>query len=106
MRPNSSGRPLTTLTAVIVLLSCFSGIAALRLPRVFSSHMVLQQEKPIAVWGWAEPNEKITVRLSTATQETTANAKGEWKLSLPTMKAGGPFVMTVSGAEEVKFNDV
>jgi len=68
--------------------------------------MVLQQEKPIAVWGWAEPNEKITVRLSTSTEETTANAQGEWKVTLPAMKAGGPFVMTISGKDEVKFNDV
>src|ERR1039457_7438782 len=35
--------------------------AEVRLPKVFSSHLVLQQEKPLVVWGWAEPNEKVTV---------------------------------------------
>ena len=27
--------------------------AEVRLPAVFSSHMVLQQEKPVIIWGWA-----------------------------------------------------
>src|ERR1051325_5685658 len=77
--------------------------AAIRLPRVFSSHMVLQQEKPIVIWGWAEPNEKVTIQISTARAEATANDKGEWKMVLPAMKASGPFVMTVNGT---RFNDV
>jgi sialate O-acetylesterase len=80
--------------------------AEVRLPKVFSSHMVLQQEKPLVFWGWAEPNEKVTVTLSTGSQEVQANERGEWKATLPAMKAAGPFTLTVSGSNKVQFEDV
>jgi sialate O-acetylesterase len=80
--------------------------AEVRLPKVFSSHMVLQQEKPLVVWGWAQPAEKVTVELGAAKQEVQANERGEWKAMLPAMKAGGPYTLTVSGSNKVQFEDV
>jgi sialate O-acetylesterase len=80
--------------------------AEVRLPRVFSSHMVMQQDKPLIVWGWAGPNEKITVELAGASQQVQANERGEWKATLPAMKAGGPHTLTVSGSSAVRFEDV
>jgi sialate O-acetylesterase len=80
--------------------------AEVRLPKVFSSHMVLQQEKPLVIWGWAEPNEQITVTLSTGSQQAQANERGEWNAVLPAMKAGGPYTLTVSGSTKVQFEDV
>ena len=63
--------------------------------------MVLQQEKPLVVWGWAEPNETVTVTLATGSQQAQANERGEWKAVLPAMKAGGPYTLTVSGSTKV-----
>lgn len=80
--------------------------AEVRLPRVFSSHMVLQQEQPLNFWGWAEPGETVKVQLGTETREAKANDRGEWKAVLPIMKAGGPFTVTVSGSSTVLFEDV
>jgi sialate O-acetylesterase len=80
--------------------------AEVRLPKVFGSHMVMQQEKPLVVWGWATPNETVKVQLGTASAQTQANANGEWKVTLPAMKAGGPYTLTVSGSSNVQFDDV
>ena len=80
--------------------------AEVRLPKVFSSHMVLQQEKPLVIWGWAEPNEKVTVEVATGSQQVQANERGEWKAVLPAMKAGGPYNLTVTGSNTVRFEDV
>ncbi|MCC6823854.1 MAG: 9-O-acetylesterase [Verrucomicrobia subdivision 3 bacterium] len=80
--------------------------AEVRLPRVFGSHMVLQQEKPVQVWGWSAANETVTVTLGADTQAATANDRGEWKVTLPTRKAGGPFTLKVSGSSSVVFEDV
>ena len=80
--------------------------AEVRLPKVFSSHMVMQQDKPLVVWGWAEPNEKVTVTLASGSQSAQANERGEWKAGLPAMKAGGPYTLTVSGSTKVEFEDV
>ncbi len=68
--------------------------------------MVLQQEKPMAVWGWAEPGETVTVQLASEKATAKANEKGEWQLKLPSMEAGGPYTMTVSGSSTVEFDDV
>ncbi|MCB1132591.1 MAG: hypothetical protein KDN05_15805 [Verrucomicrobiae bacterium] len=80
--------------------------AEIRLPKIFGSHMVLQQGKPITVWGWADPGETATVQIGSAKQSTQANDKGEWKLSLPAMKAGGPYTLKASGKNEVVLDDV
>jgi sialate O-acetylesterase len=80
--------------------------AEVRLPKVFSSHMVLQQDKPLVVWGWAQPNETVTVLLATAKQSVQANERGEWKTELPPLKAGGPYTLSVSGSSTVQCDDV
>ncbi len=95
---------------LLLILGSISNPAAARaeisLPHVFGSHMVLQQEKPLTIWGWATPGETVTVQLDKATQTTKANDKGEWKVVLPAMKAGGPYTLTVSGSSTVTFDDV
>ena len=97
--------------SVAVLLALGAGLtqsarAEVRLPKVFGSHMVLQQEKPLVIWGWAQPNETVTVQLATETRQVQANERGEWKAQLPAMKAGGPYTLTVSGSSTVRFEDV
>jgi sialate O-acetylesterase len=61
------------------------------------SGMVLQREKPIRIWGWAEAGESITVKLGKASATAQAGAKGKWMLTLKAMPAGGPYEMTVTG---------
>ncbi|HUD49241.1 MAG TPA: sialate O-acetylesterase [Candidatus Baltobacteraceae bacterium] len=84
----------------------FQARAEVRLPEVFGSHMVLQQEMPLVIWGWAQPNETVTVTLDSATGQAQANDRGEWKVVLLAMKAGGPFVLKVTGSSSVEFDDV
>jgi sialate O-acetylesterase len=83
-----------------------SAWAEVRLPKVFGSHMVLQQEMPLVIWGWANPNETVTVTLASATAQAQANEHGEWKVVLPAMKAAGPFTLKVAGSSSVEFDDV
>ena len=49
---------------------------------VFQSNMVLQRDKPIAVWGWAAPGETVAVTFGGETQSTTSAADRSWRLSL------------------------
>jgi sialate O-acetylesterase len=83
-----------------------SARAEVRLPKVFASHMVLQQEMPLVIWGWAQPNETVTVTLASATAQAQANERGEWKVVLPAMKAAGPLTLKVTGSNSVEFGDV
>jgi len=58
------------------------------------------------VWGWARAGETVTVQLGTASQTALANERGEWKVTLPAMPAGGPYSLTVSGSSTVTYDDV
>jgi len=60
----------------------------------------------ISVWGWADPQERITVNLGPNTRETVATAEGRWDVSLPAMHAGGPFTLIVRGTKIVEVKDV
>lgn len=80
--------------------------ATVTLPGVISSHMVLQRDKPIPIWGTANPNEKVTVTFRGQSKSTTASANGEWSLKLDPVKAGGPDSLTVTGENTITLEDV
>jgi sialate O-acetylesterase len=72
--------------------------ADVKLPSVIGSHMVLQRDKPLPIWGWADPGEDVTVQLGENKASTKADAKGNWKVTLPSMKADGKeHTLTVTG---------
>lgn len=82
--------------------------AAPTLPSIFSDHMVLQQGRPIPVWGWASPGEKVTVGLGDGARVTaTADASGRWRVHLDPHPAGGPYRLHVQGGDSsVAIEDV
>ena len=81
--------------------------ANVTLPHVFGSHMVLQRDQALPVWGWADPEEKVSVQIGDQpVVTTTANKAGEWRVTLPKMAAGGPFTVKVAGKNTVTLDDV
>ena len=82
-------------------------LAEVRLPNVFGSHMVLQRRKPLPIWGWASPNELVTVILNKQTKSAKAGIDGKWRVVLDPVEAGGPYQMLVKGkTNTVAFDDV
>ena len=68
---------------------------------VFQSGMVLQRDKPISVWGWADPGEKVTVRFVGEGATTTAGDDRAWMVSLPAVPAHEePQVLTIEGGKQ------
>lgn len=93
---------------ISIALALFSQLRAsgdVRLPSVFSDHMVLQRGKPVAIWGWADDGEKVEVSLGKHRASTVASG-GRWKLFLPELKAGGPHTLQVRGKNELAVRDV
>ena len=97
---------LVFLLMLAGMIPASTALAEVHMPHVFGSHMVLQCDKPLTIWGWATPGETVTVQLGTNIQTAPANDRGEWKVALPTMPAGGPYSLTVSGSSTVKYEDV
>jgi sialate O-acetylesterase len=84
-----------------------SARADVRLPSILGSHMVLQRDKPLPVWGWADPGEEVAVQFGDTTRKTRADAKGAWSVKLPPRGAdstGRP--LTVRGKNTIELEDV
>ncbi|MDF1740724.1 MAG: hypothetical protein P1U86_16300 [Verrucomicrobiales bacterium] len=75
-------------TLLIALALCFASasslMAELTLPHFFSDHMVLQRERPAAIWGKAAPNADIKVSFKGETVTTKSDANGAWKIEIAT----------------------
>jgi sialate O-acetylesterase len=58
----------TVVVSLLVALSTASQAQAdVKLPKVIASHMVLQRDRALPIWGWADPGEEVTVKLDSAT---------------------------------------
>jgi sialate O-acetylesterase len=91
----------------IAALSLTTIRADVRLPALFSDHMVVQADTAVPVWGWAQPGESVTVSLAGQTQTVSAGADGKWKTSLPGCKpVTEPQTLTVSGKNTLTMRDV
>lgn len=86
----SSSRRLARRWCLPLVLAAWSGVswADVRLPALFSHNMVLQQELPVTVWGWADDGEEVTVQFRDQRVSTTAQ-NGRWRVKLQPMKADG-----------------
>lgn len=74
-----------------------TALSALRPARLFSDGLVLQRGAQIPVWGWAPARTSVSVSLHGLTRTATADAAGAWHVAFPSMKAGGPYEMTLTG---------
>ena len=94
--------------ALLVFLTSASvnSRAEVTLPKILSSHMVLQRGRPIHLWGWADPGEQVKATLQGATASTKADDIGHWSLYLPPEQAGGPYQLTIAGTNSIVLDDV
>lgn len=80
----------------------------LKLPRLLSDGMILQQKKKVRIWGEDEPGRKVTVSLLGADYTTEADADGAWQVFLDEMQAGGAYQMKIwdDAGEERTVDDI
>jgi sialate O-acetylesterase len=99
---------LVSSLLVVVPTFVFStnACAEVTLPKILSSHMVLQRGRPIHLWGWADPGEKVTATLRSVTASTKTDDLGHWSLYLPPEQAGGPYQLTIAGTNTIVLDDV
>jgi sialate O-acetylesterase len=73
---------------------------------IFGDNMVLQRDKTNTIWGWARPDEKISVNLADRTATAKSGADGRWQVQLPPLAAGGPHTLNIVGATKVSFTNI
>ncbi len=92
---------------MVLLCAAFaSARAEVSLPAVLGAHMVIQRGMPVHIWGKAAEAERVTVEFRGVTRSTTADEIGMWSVYLPPGNAGGPFALSVKGANTIRLEDV
>lgn len=98
-------RLLTTIA--IVLLTTGICRADVVLPDVIADAMVLQRERPVPIWGKAEPSEAISVSFAGQTKKTAADKDGKWRVTLDPLRANAtPAVLTIAGKNKIELKDI
>jgi sialate O-acetylesterase len=80
--------------------------AAVKLPSMFTSNMVLQCEEPIRIWGWADKKEHFDLVFNGTTTRVIADRRGHWQLELDPLPPGGPYNMLLYGQDTIELTNV
>jgi len=100
---------------ILYLVIFFSGLlfygrsfAGIRLPAIISSNMVLQQKSGVALWGWADPAEKIIITTSwdNRIDSVVTTSGATWKIQVNTPAAGGPYTITLKGWNTIVLDNI
>ncbi|WP_263382334.1 sialate O-acetylesterase [Granulicella arctica] len=93
----------------VFLTASFSAtavMAEISLPKILSSHMVLQRDKPLHIWGSGTPGEAVSVTFHNGKGSAVVDELGRWSVELPVERAGGPYTLTVKGTNTIALEDI
>jgi sialate O-acetylesterase len=95
-------------TALLLLLcGAITAQADVTLPKVIDSKMVLQRDREVPVWGWADQGEEVTVEFAGQVKKAMPDATRKWMLKFDPMPASAESrTMTVKGKNEIKLEDI
>lgn len=96
----------SAVSAAFLLLAGASARADVTLPALFTNNLVLQQGKPVHIFGKAEPGEKVTVEIEGRKADTVASPEGKWLVTLKSLAAGGPYTLNVEGKNKLSVSNV
>lgn len=105
----SSIKYKTRILSVAFLTIFLNAFATVKLPAIFSDHMVLQLKTKVAIWGWAKAGEEILITSAWGSDKpirTIASASGNWKILMPTPAAGGPYTLIIKGENTIELKDI
>lgn len=95
------------LTSTVLCLLGTVAKADVKMPTLFSDHLVLQQGKPVPVWGSAAADEDVTVSFAGQTQVTRADLDGKWRITLsPLVASAQPQEMVITGKNTITLKNL
>ena len=94
------------LPFLLLLFLAAPALAEVQVPSLIGDNMVLQQSQKVRIWGSAAANEKVTVSFLNDKRSVVADSGGHWQVIMGPFKAGGPFVLTITGSNTLTFKNV
>jgi sialate O-acetylesterase len=101
-----SARQILLVLAALTVSLALPADADVTLPALLADHMVIQRGLPVHLWGRAAPHEPIAVTFRGETKPATADDDGRWSIFLSPGEAGGPFQVSVKGANTIILSDI
>lgn len=92
--------PHVLLPLAIGAITATHAVADVMLPRLLSDGAILQRDKPLTLWGWADEGEKVSVSFA-GKSLSTVTKDGRWSVTFPAFKAGGPYELNVTGNNQL-----
>lgn len=84
-----------------------SVLADVRVPGIIASHMILQRDMAVPVWGWGDAGEEVTVVFAGQTKTTQVDETGRWTVTLDPLTASSESrSMLIKGTNEIVLEDV
>lgn len=104
LHPNGEGANIIAQTVYSAITGDYGG---LKLPKIFTNHMVVQRDKPIIFWGTANAGTSVTVQFAGKTFHTQAANDGKWEVEFPKMKAGTNYLAIVQNEKTtIRLEDI
>ncbi|MDA3867026.1 MAG: 9-O-acetylesterase [Salinivirgaceae bacterium] len=94
------------LLIFVILIVTINVFANIKLPSLVGDNMVLQRDKPLTIWGWADAGEKISISFLEKIYTATTLPNGKWNIRIPQQKAGGPYSMVIAGNNSITLNNL
>ena len=102
----SRERSAAVIAFMVLAFGALNLRADVKLPRLISDGMVLQQGMKVNIWGTADPSEDVTVTLQDQRANGITDGTGHWQLKLGPFNPGGPYTLTISGKNTLVLHDV
>ena len=105
----SQSRIAAILCAVVMTFQGMALAGTLKTHGMFSSNMVIQRDKPIMIWGWAEAGQKVSVQFGQAKADATASSEGgRWEATFPARPAdaNSQKLIVATGDEKIEMENI
>ncbi len=87
-------RFLATVFAIALLFIQYAS-ADITLCKLYSDHMVLQQNASVRIWGTSDANDELVIKFADQEIKVVAGANGNWESQIRTGEHGGPYELSV-----------
>lgn len=104
LHPNAEGAALLAETVYSAITGDFGG---LKMPMVYTDHIVLPFGKSFSIHGTADAGKKVRVEIGRQVHNAVASPTGDWEVTLLPLTSTSPYTMTVSdGDTTLTFRDI
>ena len=99
---------MKTLLLLFISLTPSLLLAELSVPHFFSDHMVLQRDRPAALWGKADANADVKISFKGKIATAKAASDGKWRTAIETGKADdkGATLTITAGGKTIEIKDI